>query len=223
MLTPEWSAPLWVDVGQEYLAGETLHGLAKRHAIRGNLVRIWVAKCEAGSFDSDVIAADFVQAQEARIAALERLVGKPALANEFLKGGSRNARPPTSATMSVVSGSAAHPSLRAPRNSPLRRYAAQLPVHRGRHFLAPMNVSYRLRLIDSRHVGDSQEESKQLDGRVMIRRRGPDHDRYHIAPSRRRAGASLQDGVGGNRHVRCWRPFGGISAEGRCHVGWLLR
>ena len=40
-------------VAQEYLAGETLHGLAKRHEINRNLVRIWVAKYEAGSFDSD--------------------------------------------------------------------------------------------------------------------------------------------------------------------------
>ena len=30
---------------------------------------------EAGSFDSDVVAADIVQTQEARIGALERLVG----------------------------------------------------------------------------------------------------------------------------------------------------
>ena len=37
-------------VAQEYLAGETLHGLAKRHEINRNLVRIWVAKYEAGSF-----------------------------------------------------------------------------------------------------------------------------------------------------------------------------
>ena len=80
-------------VAQEYLAGETLHGLAKRHEINRNLVRIWVAKYEAGSFDSDVVAADIVQTQEARIAALERLVGKLVLENEFLKGASRDARP----------------------------------------------------------------------------------------------------------------------------------
>ena len=72
-------------VAQEYLAGETFHGLAKRHEINRNLVRIWVAKYEAGSFDSDVVAADIVQTQEARIAALERLVGKLVLENEFLK------------------------------------------------------------------------------------------------------------------------------------------
>jgi transposase-like protein len=45
-------------VALEYLAGETLHGLAKRHEINRNLVRIWVAKYEAGSFDNDVIAAE---------------------------------------------------------------------------------------------------------------------------------------------------------------------
>ena len=73
-------------VAQEFLAGETLHGLAKRHEINRNLVRIWVAKYEAGSFDSDVVAAEMVQTQEARIAALERLVGKLVLENEFLKG-----------------------------------------------------------------------------------------------------------------------------------------
>jgi transposase-like protein len=91
-------------VAQEFLAGETLHGLAKRHEISRNLVRIWVAKYEAGSFDSDVVAADIVQTQEARIAALERLVGKLALENEFLKGASRDAVRPRSETMSVIAG-----------------------------------------------------------------------------------------------------------------------
>ena len=55
-------------VAQEYLGGETLHGLAKRHDISRDLIRIWVAKYEAGSFDNDVVAADIVQTQEARIA-----------------------------------------------------------------------------------------------------------------------------------------------------------
>jgi transposase-like protein len=31
-------------VAQAYLAGETLHALAKRHDLSRNLVRIWVAK-----------------------------------------------------------------------------------------------------------------------------------------------------------------------------------
>jgi transposase len=45
-----------------------------------------------------------VQTQEARIAALERLVGKLALENEFLKGASRDAPPPRSETTSVIAG-----------------------------------------------------------------------------------------------------------------------
>ena len=50
--------------------------LAKRHEISRNLVRIWVAKYEAGSFDSNVVSADMMQAQEARIGAPERLAGR---------------------------------------------------------------------------------------------------------------------------------------------------
>jgi transposase len=38
-------------VAEEYLAGETLHGLAKRHDISRNLIRVWVARYEAGAFD----------------------------------------------------------------------------------------------------------------------------------------------------------------------------
>ena len=72
-------------VTQEFLAGETLHGLAKRHDICRNLIRVRVQKYEAGAFDEDVAAADLFQQYEARIAALERLVGKQALELEFLK------------------------------------------------------------------------------------------------------------------------------------------
>lgn len=51
-------------LAQEFLAGETLHGLAKRHLISRNLIRIWVAKSEVGGFDDDAVAADIVQALE---------------------------------------------------------------------------------------------------------------------------------------------------------------
>ena len=97
-------------VVQEYLAGETLRGLAKRHDLSRNLIRIWVGKCEAGEFDDDAQAADQLQAYEARIAALERLVGQPALALEFLKGALRHAPRPRSAPRSVVTGPLASPS-----------------------------------------------------------------------------------------------------------------
>ena len=44
-------------VAQEYLAGETLYGLARRHDLSRTLIRIWVDKYEAGAFDEDVEAA----------------------------------------------------------------------------------------------------------------------------------------------------------------------
>ena len=45
-------------VVQEYLAGETLHGLARRHELSRTLIRIWVDKYEAGAFDEDTEAAE---------------------------------------------------------------------------------------------------------------------------------------------------------------------
>lgn len=36
---------------QEYLAGETLHGLSKRHDIQRRLIRVWVRKYEEGALD----------------------------------------------------------------------------------------------------------------------------------------------------------------------------
>src|SRR6202035_1165404 len=88
-------------VAQEFLAGETLHGLAKRHDICRNLTRVWVQKYEAGAFDEDAAAADLLQQYEARIAALERLVGKQALELEFVKGAVRSAPRPKSANTSI--------------------------------------------------------------------------------------------------------------------------
>ena len=79
-------------VVQEYLAGETLHGLARRHKLSRTLFRIWVDKYEAGAFDEDAEAADTIQEYEARIAALERLVGKQALELEFQRGAQRQGR-----------------------------------------------------------------------------------------------------------------------------------
>ena len=79
----------------EYLAGETLHGLARRHELSRTLIRIWVDKYEAGAFDEDAEAASTIQEYEARIAALEL---------EFLKGAQRQGRRPGSAPMSIVTG-----------------------------------------------------------------------------------------------------------------------
>ena len=81
-------------VAQEYIAGETLHALAKRHDVSRNLIRIWVAKYEAGTFEDDARAADLLREYEAKIAALERMVGRQALEIEFLKGALRSAPRP---------------------------------------------------------------------------------------------------------------------------------
>jgi transposase len=97
-------------VAQEFLAGETLHALSRRHDICRNLIRVWVAKYETGDFDADVEAANLIQAYEARIAALERLVGKQALELEFLKGALKSAPRPRSGTTSVIVGPAVSPS-----------------------------------------------------------------------------------------------------------------
>jgi len=99
-------------VVQEFLAGETLHGLAKRHDVCRNLIRIWVQKYDAGDFDEDAAAADLIQQYEARIAALERLVGKQALELEFLKGAVKSAPRPKNATTSVIVGPRASASQR---------------------------------------------------------------------------------------------------------------
>ena len=60
------SAAFKRQVAQEFIAGETLHGLSKRHDLSRQLIRIWVGKYEAGALDDDVQAADLLQEYEAR-------------------------------------------------------------------------------------------------------------------------------------------------------------
>jgi transposase len=93
-------------IAQEFIAGETLHALAKRHDVSRTLIRIWVRKLETGAFDEDARAADLLQEYEAKIAALERMVGRQALEIEFLKGALKNALRPRSASTSVITGPA---------------------------------------------------------------------------------------------------------------------
>ena len=54
---------------QEYLAGETLHGLARRHDLSRTLIRIRVDKYETGAFDEE---ADTHQEPEVPLPALDR-------------------------------------------------------------------------------------------------------------------------------------------------------
>jgi transposase-like protein len=91
-------------VVEEYLNGETLHALSKRHDVCRTLIRVWIEKHERGEFDDDAVEADLLPEYEARIAALERLVGRQALEIEFLKGAQKNGRLQRSARTSVITG-----------------------------------------------------------------------------------------------------------------------
>ena len=76
-----------------------------RHDQLGNFQTALLGRITpASTLDSDAAAADVLADYEARIAALERLVGKLALENEFLKGASRHVRQPRSASTSVIAG-----------------------------------------------------------------------------------------------------------------------
>jgi len=99
-------------IAQEFIAGESLYALAKRHDLSRQLIRVWVQKYETGAFDEDAQAADLLQEYEAKLMALERMVGRQALEIEFLKGALKNAPRPRSATTSVIVGPAASPSLK---------------------------------------------------------------------------------------------------------------
>jgi len=95
---------------QDYLACATLHGLAKRHGLSRNLIRIWIQKFEAGDFDKEAVAADTIESYEVRIGALERLVGRQALESEFRKGARKHGPQSRNATTSVITGPVACPS-----------------------------------------------------------------------------------------------------------------
>ena len=94
----------------EFLGGEALLRLSQRHDISRNLIRFWAAKYEAGEFDEEAEAADLLQQYEAKIAALERLVGRQALEIEFLKGAQKNRARPKNAPTFAIAGPSARPS-----------------------------------------------------------------------------------------------------------------
>ena len=67
-------------------------------------------KYEAGEYDDDARAADTLQEFEAKVAALEQLVGRQALEIEFLKKAVNRARLPNGAPTSAITGPPASPS-----------------------------------------------------------------------------------------------------------------
>ncbi len=91
-------------VVQEYLSGEALHGLAKRHRISRNLIRLWTQKYEGGEFSDEESVACSMQEYETRIALLERKVGQLALENDLLKKTLPRSRSVNAEPCSIVSG-----------------------------------------------------------------------------------------------------------------------
>ena len=104
-------------VVQEYLAGETLHGLARRHDLSRNLIRIWVDKYEAGAFDEDAEAANTIQEYE---------------------GPDRSPRTP---------GRQAGPGDRVPKGGAAARTAAGKRAHVRRHRPAGLSIAQGCRLM----------------------------------------------------------------------------
>jgi transposase-like protein len=76
---------------QEHLAGENLNRVARRHGVPRNLLSIWVGKAAAGAFDEAAGAAALLPEYRARIAALERMVGRQAMELAFLRDASHAA------------------------------------------------------------------------------------------------------------------------------------
>ncbi len=92
-------------VAQQYLSGEiSLSRLARQHDICRSLIRLWVAKYEAGEFDDELVQGDVLVRYEARIAELERKVGQLVMENDLLKKTGRTVKRPNDVTSSIVSG-----------------------------------------------------------------------------------------------------------------------
>lgn len=91
-------------VAREFLGGETLCALARRHEIDRTLIRTWARKYEEGSLNSDAQTAGLVRDYEKRIASLEQLAGKQALEIEFLKGALKTPALPRNGTTSLLTG-----------------------------------------------------------------------------------------------------------------------
>ena len=69
--------PLVLSVRRRTVANVLSIGLAVRTCFQCSAGTSWRGNTRPGAFDDDARAADLIQAYEARIAALERLVGKP--------------------------------------------------------------------------------------------------------------------------------------------------
>ncbi|SRR5258706_10946432 len=97
-------------VAEEYLVGASLNALSRKHEVARNLIRIWVAKHEAGEYAPDFVPMPRLSAHEIKIAELERMVGKLTMELEFLRGVLRSNQSRRGETTSIVAGPVISPS-----------------------------------------------------------------------------------------------------------------
>lgn len=72
---------------EAYVAGAAPNALSKDDDICRHLIRVWVGTYEAGALDEETEAANTLHEPGAKIAALERMVGRQALEIELLGSG----------------------------------------------------------------------------------------------------------------------------------------
>lgn len=98
------SIPFKRMIVEAYLSGTALNALSVEHDICRHLIRTWIDKYENGEFDSEAVEAELIPEYEARIAALERLVGRQTLEIEFLKTARMRKASASSESSSIVTG-----------------------------------------------------------------------------------------------------------------------
>ena len=82
----------------------------RSHSIEFKRQVAWIAKYESGELAEDVGAAERLHEYEAKIAALERMVGRLTMELDFLKGALKKRPSTTNEPMSIVSGPPVSPS-----------------------------------------------------------------------------------------------------------------
>ena len=79
------SIPFKRMIVEAYFNGTALNALSVEYDLCRHLIRTWIEKYENGEFDTETEQSEQIPEYEARIAALERLVGRQALEIESLK------------------------------------------------------------------------------------------------------------------------------------------
>jgi transposase len=91
-------------VAEEFIAGETLHGLAQRRDRSRRPIRIWVGKFEAAALDDDVQSAELNPGIRDQDRSSRANGGAAGVQIELLKSALKHAPRPRSAITFVVAG-----------------------------------------------------------------------------------------------------------------------